>query len=86
MNKKLFMKSDIIKKYSKAMMKRSTQDIRIQRELLYGERQREDTAEVASELRMQTVYLSSVRRVPHVTGEEVLRLRRVREKAPEFRW
>ena len=56
------------------------------RELPRGERQYEGLAEVASELRVPTALLSSMRRVPHVTGEEVLRPCRVRDKTPEFRW
>lgn len=56
------------------------------RELPQGERQYEGLAEVASELRVPTALLSSMRRDPHVTGEEAKRLRRVRENAPEFRW
>ena len=49
------------------------------RELPYGERQYEGLAEVASELRVPTALLSSMRRDPHVTGEEALRPRRVRD-------
>lgn len=56
------------------------------RELPYGVRQYEGLAEVASELRVPTAVLSSMRRDPHVTGEEVLRPRRVRDIIPEFRW
>ena len=52
------------------------------RELPHGERQYEGLAEVASELRVPTALLSSMRRDPHVTGEEAERLRRVREIFP----
>ena len=40
------------------------------RELPYGVRQYDGLAEVASELRVPTALLSSMRRDPHVTGEE----------------
>ena len=52
------------------------------RELPQGERQYEGLAEVASELRVPTALLSSMRRDPHVTGEEAERLRREREIFP----
>ena len=54
---------------------------RIFRELPRGARQYEGPAEVASEPRVPTAMLSSMRRDPHVTGGEVCRPRRVRDNS-----